>query len=123
MVGRTPAYLGKKIEAREVKLAAFGVLVMSIVVLDLGLPDMDGTEVCKRIRSRSDALIVVLAADGSEDRKVDALDGGADDYMTTPSGMRELNARLRVAPRPTPSATRTRPSSMSRLPCPRNRAS
>jgi len=79
MVGRTPEYLGKKIEAREVKLAAFGVLVMSIVVLDLGLPDMDGTEVCKRIRSWNDVLIVVLAADGSEDRKVNALDGGADD--------------------------------------------
>ena len=68
-----------------------------VIVLDLGLPDMDGMDVCKRIRTWSDVPIVVLSADGSEDRKVDALDGGADDYMTKPFGMRELNARLRVA--------------------------
>jgi two-component system, OmpR family, KDP operon response regulator KdpE len=68
-----------------------------VIVLDLGLPDMDGMEVCKRVRTWSDVPIVVLSADGSEDRKVDALDGGADDYMTKPFGMRELNARLRVA--------------------------
>ncbi len=54
-------------------------------------------EVCKRIRAWSDVPIVVLSADGSEDRKVGALDDGADDYMTKPFGMRELNARLRVA--------------------------
>jgi two-component system, OmpR family, KDP operon response regulator KdpE len=70
-----------------------------VIVLDLGLPDMDGMEVCKRIRTWSDVPIVVLSADGSEDRKVDALDGGADDYLTKPFGMRELNARLRVAVR------------------------
>jgi len=68
-----------------------------VIVLDLGLPDMDGMDVCQRIRTWSDVPIVVLSADGSEDRKVDALDGGADDYMTKPFGMRELNARLRVA--------------------------
>ena len=66
-------------------------------MLDLGLPDMDGMDVGKRIRTWSDVPIVVLSADGSEDRKVDALDDGADDYMTKPFGMRELNARLRVA--------------------------
>jgi two-component system, OmpR family, KDP operon response regulator KdpE len=68
-----------------------------VIVLDLGLPDMDGMEVCKRIRTWSAVPIVVLSADGSEDRKVSALDDGADDYMTKPFGMRELNARLRVA--------------------------
>jgi two-component system, OmpR family, KDP operon response regulator KdpE len=68
-----------------------------VIVLDLGLPDQDGIEVCKRIRTWSDVPIVVLSADGSEDRKVSALDDGADDYMTKPFGMRELNARLRVA--------------------------
>ena len=52
-----------------------------------------------RIRTWSDVPIVVLSADGSEDRKVEALDGGADDYMTKPFGMRELDARLRVAVR------------------------
>ena len=68
-----------------------------VIVLDLGLPDLDGLEVCKRIRTWTHVPIVVLSADGSEDRKVDALDQGADDYMTKPFGMRELDARLRVA--------------------------
>ena len=68
-----------------------------VIVLDLGLPDLDGLAVCKRIRTWSDVPIVVLSADGSEDRKVDALDQGADDYMTKPFGMRELNARIKVA--------------------------
>jgi two-component system KDP operon response regulator KdpE len=53
--------------------------------------------VCKRIRSWSDVPIIVLSADGSEDRKVEALDDGVDDYMTKPFAMRELDARLRVA--------------------------
>ena len=68
-----------------------------VIVLDLGLPDQDGLAVCRRIRAWSDVPIVVLSADGSEDHKVDALDQGADDYMTKPFGMRELNARIRVA--------------------------
>ena len=68
-----------------------------VIVLDLGLPDQDGLAVCRHIRTWSDVPIVVLSADGSEDRKVGALDQGADDYMTKPFGMRELNARLKVA--------------------------
>ncbi len=68
-----------------------------IVVLDLGLPDMDGLDVCRRIRQWSTVPIIVLSADGTEDRKIAALDGGADDYMTKPFGMGELEARLRVA--------------------------
>jgi two-component system KDP operon response regulator KdpE len=68
-----------------------------VIVLDLGLPDLDGVEVCRRIRGWSDVPIIVLSADGTEDRKVEALEAGADDYLTKPFGMRELNARLRVA--------------------------
>ena len=70
-----------------------------IVVLDLGLPDLDGIEVCRRIRSWSTNPILVLSADGAEDRKVAALDAGADDYVTKPFSMPELLARLRVAER------------------------
>ena len=68
-----------------------------VIVLDLGLPDLDGLVVCKRIRIWSEVPIIVLSADGSEDRKVDALEHGADDYMTKPFGMRELHARVQVA--------------------------
>ena len=78
-------------------LAEAAVRAPEVIVLDLGLPDQDGLDVCRRIRAWSDVPIVVLSADSSEDRKVEALDGGADDYMTKPFGMRELSARLRVA--------------------------
>jgi two-component system KDP operon response regulator KdpE len=58
---------------------------------------VDGMEVCHRIRQWSDVPIIVLSADGTEDRKIASLDGGADDYMTKPFGMGELEARIRVA--------------------------
>jgi len=68
-----------------------------VVVLDLGLPDIDGVDVCRRLRSWTQVPVVVLSAAGDEARKVAALDGGADDYVTKPFGMAELEARLRVA--------------------------
>ena len=68
-----------------------------VVVLDLGLPDLDGIEVCRRVREWSDVPIVVLSAEGSEERKVLALDQGADDYVTKPFSTAELLARIRVA--------------------------
>ena len=68
-----------------------------LVVLDLGLPDLEGTEVCRRIRRISKAPIVVLSARGGEADKVAALDIGADDYVTKPFGSEELLARIRVA--------------------------
>ena len=67
------------------------------MILDLGLPDMDGVEVCRRIRGWSDVPIIVLTADDAERRKVAALDDGADDYITKPFSTPELLARLRVA--------------------------
>jgi two-component system KDP operon response regulator KdpE len=72
-----------------------------LVVLDLGLPDMDGVDVCVAIRQSSAAPIVVLSARGAEGDKVRALDAGADDYVTKPFGAEELLARIRAALRRT----------------------
>lgn len=71
--------------------------VPSVVILDLGLPDMDGLEVVRQIRGWSAVPILVLSASDDEERKVAALDRGADDYLTKPFGMAELEARIRVA--------------------------
>jgi len=68
-----------------------------LVILDLGLPDMDGMEVIRRIRRGSETPIMVLSVRSDERGKVEAFDLGADDYLTKPFGMEELNARVRAA--------------------------
>jgi two-component system KDP operon response regulator KdpE len=68
-----------------------------LVLLDLGLPDLDGIEVVRRLREWSEVPIVVLTARGQDDDKIHALDAGADDYVTKPFSMGELLARVRVA--------------------------
>ncbi|MEP7136467.1 MAG: response regulator transcription factor [Chloroflexota bacterium] len=68
-----------------------------LVILDLGLPDMDGFEVCARLREWTQIPIIVLSVRDSERDKVTALDKGADDYLTKPFGIEELLARVRVA--------------------------
>ncbi len=73
----------------------------ALMVLDLGLPDLEGTEVCRRVRATSAMPIIVLSARGAEADKVNALDLGADDYVTKPFGPDELLARIRVALRRT----------------------
>lgn len=67
-----------------------------IILLDLGLPDMDGLEIIREVRTRGETPIVVLSVRGSEDDKVAALELGADDYLTKPFGTRELLARVQV---------------------------
>ncbi|MCO5318795.1 MAG: response regulator transcription factor [Microthrixaceae bacterium] len=73
--------------------AALGV---DVVLLDLGLPDMDGTEVCRRIRSISDVPVIVISARQEEGERVLLLEIGADDYLVKPFGVRELSARIRA---------------------------
>jgi two-component system KDP operon response regulator KdpE len=68
-----------------------------LIVLDLGLPDLDGIEVCRQVRHTSSVPIIVLSARGAEGDKVAALDAGADDYVTKPFGAEELLARIRAA--------------------------
>ena len=70
-----------------------------VLILDLGLPDMDGIEVIRGVRGWTTTPIIVLSAWGQESQKVAALDAGADDYVTKPFGMDELLARLRAAVR------------------------
>lgn len=99
--------LGLQAGGHEVTTAATGEHGISqaaltspdVVVLDMGLPDMDGIEVCRTIRGWSDVPIIVLSATGAENRKVSALDAGANDYVTKPFSMPELEARIRVVTR------------------------
>src|ERR1700742_4456590 len=73
-----------------------------LVITDLYMPHMDGLELCKRIRAVSAVPIIVLSVKGEEKAKVEALDSGADDYVTKPFGMDELLARVRAALRRAP---------------------
>ena len=70
-----------------------------IILLDLGLPDMDGVEVIRKIRTWSNLPIIVISARSEDTDKIDALDAGADDYLTKPFSVEELLARLRVTQR------------------------
>jgi two-component system KDP operon response regulator KdpE len=74
------------------------------IILDLGLPDLDGTEVIRRLREWSKVPVLVLSVREGEDNKIAALDAGADDYLTKPFSGRELLARVRAVMRRTPSA-------------------
>ncbi len=78
--------------------------VPDVVLLDLGLPDIDGVEVCRLLRRRSDLALIVVTARGEEGDRVTALDQGADDYLVKPFGLAELLARIRAVLR------RTRPT-------------
>lgn len=112
-LGRALA-LNLKARGYEVVVAATGAQALAsagkqqpdVVVLDLGLPDLDGLEVLAGIRGWSEVPVVVLSARTDQAEKVAALDAGADDYVTKPFGMDELLARLRAALR----RTATRPA-------------
>ncbi len=88
-------------------IAAMAEFIPDIVLLDLGLPDMDGTDVCRTIRSTSTTPIIVVSARDEEIDRVLALEMGADDYLVKPFGMRELIARMRAVSRRTGGAETT----------------
>ncbi|HEX4335527.1 MAG TPA: response regulator [Polyangiaceae bacterium] len=82
----------------------------NLVLLDLGLPDVDGIELTRRLREWSRVPIIVISARGREEDKVEALDAGADDYLTKPFGVNELLARIRVAFRHAEQASSDKPT-------------
>lgn len=84
-------------ESGEKGLALAVAVQPDIIILDLGLPDISGLEACRRLREWSATPIIILSAHDSENEKVQALDAGADDYLTKPFGVDELLARIRVA--------------------------
>jgi two-component system, OmpR family, KDP operon response regulator KdpE len=85
-------------------LGSAAVEAPDLIVLDLGLPDGDGIEVCRRIREFSSAPVIVLSVETNERRRIEALDAGADDFLVKPFSMPELLARMRAALRRVPSA-------------------
>lgn len=80
-------------------LAAFDAQPSDVVLLDLGLPDVDGFDLCREFRSRSDIPIIIVTARGDEIDRVGGLELGADDYVVKPFGLRELVARIRAVTR------------------------
>ena len=84
-------------ETGEAALASYRLRKPDLIILDLGLPDMDGTDVIRALRLESSVPILVLSVRGAERDKVAALDLGADDYLTKPFGVDELLARVRVS--------------------------
>lgn len=95
----------------EEALETFAEWPADLVVSDLSMPAMNGIELCRRLRERSNVPIIILSVRGEEQTKVDALEAGADDYVTKPFGLEELVARIRAALRraamapPPPEAT------------------
>ncbi|WP_406731443.1 response regulator transcription factor [Streptomyces sp. NBC_01794] len=87
---------GYAVEGVRTGRAALTAPSPDVVLLDLGLPDIDGVEVCRRLRARSDAAIIAVTARGEEADRVVALDEGADDYLVKPFGLAELLARIRA---------------------------
>ena len=81
----------------EEGLAQAALTPPDVIILDLGLPDMDGTDVCEKLRAWTNTPIIILSARDDQRNKADALDKGADDYLTKPFGIEELMARVRVA--------------------------
>jgi two-component system, OmpR family, KDP operon response regulator KdpE len=86
----------------EEGLRKFGEFLPDLVILDLNMPGLGGLETCRAIRAGSDVPIIVLTVRSAEEDKVEALDAGADDYVTKPFGTKELMARIRAALRRVP---------------------
>jgi two-component system, OmpR family, KDP operon response regulator KdpE len=103
------------VEARsgEAALERFREFLPDLVLLDLNMPGMSGLEACRMIRDTSDVPIIVLTVRHEEEEKVEALDAGADDYVTKPFGKKELLARIRAAFRRAPTSAATGPRTFS----------
>jgi two-component system KDP operon response regulator KdpE len=105
LVLRANGYQVTEVAAGEPALDALSLGTYDLIILDLVLPDVDGVEVCRRVREWSEMPVLILSAHGEEDIKVRALDEGADDFVTKPFSAPELLARMRRALRRAAAAT------------------
>ena len=101
-------------EARsgEQALETFREFLPDLVLLDLNMPGMGGLEACRQIREGSEVPVIILTVRNTEDEKVEALDAGADDYVTKPFGMKELLARIRATMRRAPTGPSAGPKTL-----------
>ncbi len=106
-------YLVYEARSGEEALEKFRAHLPDLVILDLNMPGVDGLEVCRELRLGSDVPVIILTVRNAESEKVEALDAGADDYVTKPFGMQELLARIRAALRRAPTAPESGPRSYS----------
>lgn len=109
---RRAGYDPQRVATAHAALDASG---YDVVLLDLGLPDRDGLDVCREIRARSDVPIVVVSARDDEVDRVLGLEMGADDYVVKPFGIRELVARIRAVSRRTAAADRAAPAALQQI--------
>jgi two-component system KDP operon response regulator KdpE len=86
-------------DSGEEAIQWIGTRPVDLILLDLGLPDIDGTDVLRQIRQKSDVPVIIISARFKEEEKVEALELGADDYLTKPFGVNELLARIKVVMR------------------------
>ena len=89
----------------EAALDLFHAWTPDLVITDLAMPNMNGLQLCRRLRESSEVPIIILSVKGEEATKIEALDAGADDYLTKPFGMGELLARVRATLRRSPAST------------------
>ena len=94
---QTEGYEVRSADGGRAALAQFAERAPDLIVLDLGLPDIEGVDVVRKVRSSGATPILILSARSDERQKIEALDAGADDYLTKPFGIGELRARIRVA--------------------------
>ncbi|MBN1173657.1 MAG: response regulator transcription factor [Micromonosporaceae bacterium] len=101
---------GHEVTRASTAAEALAAAPVDLVLLDLGLPDRDGIEVCRELRARSEVAIIAVTARGEERERVLGLRSGADDYITKPFGLAELQARIEAVMRRAMRATPSRPS-------------
>ena len=106
---RANGFAAEAVDSGEASVDAVAMHPPDVMVLDLGLPGIDGIEVIRRVREWSSIPIIVLSVRDAEQEKVLALESGADDYLTKPFGMEELVARIRVALRHVAGQARAEP--------------
>jgi two-component system KDP operon response regulator KdpE len=107
---KSQSYKSIEVSTGKAALEAIAIEPITAIILDLGLPDMDGMDIIKQVRAISDIPIIVISVRDQDNDKVEALDAGADDYLVKPFSIKELLARIRVVLRHTGNSIKESPA-------------